>query len=295
MKKRAKLLVTGASGFLGARLVQEARRRGWLVIGASRSPREGSGGIRADLARRGEGERLLEEVRPGAVIHGAALSRIPDCEKDPELAARVNRDGTGELARAAAGEGIPFLYVSTDHVFDGNSAPYAPEDPPSPVSVYGRTKAEGEEAVRRAGGDWRVARVSLLFGRSPGRGNLGASEGLLALLARGEKPLLFTDEFRTPLEVGQAARCLLDLLQAPPGRTWHLGGPERISRFAFGLLVVRAAGLDPGLLRKGLRTDRPEHASRPADLSLDSSATLPFLETPPSPPAAALAAVYGGA
>ena len=148
MKKRARLLVTGASGFLGARLVLEARRRGWFAFGASRSPWEEDGAVQADLARRGEGERLLEEVRPEAVIHGAAMSRIPDCEKDPELAARVNRDGTGELARAAARRDLPFLYVSTDHVFDGNSAPYGPEDPPSPVSVYGRTKVEGEEAVR---------------------------------------------------------------------------------------------------------------------------------------------------
>ncbi len=294
MKKGSRLLVTGASGFLGARILLEARERGVPVVGAARSPWGETEVVPVDLAREGEGERLLEEVRPGAVIHAAAMSRIPHCEKDPERAARVNRDGTRALAEAAARREIPFLYVSTDHVFDGNSAPYGPEDPPSPVSVYGRTKAEGEEAVQRTGGSWRVVRVSLLFGRSPGRGNLGASEGLLALLARGERPLLFTDEFRTPLDVGQAARCLLDLLQAPPGRILHLGGPERISRFSFGLLVARAAGLDPGLLRKGLRADRPEHASRPADLSLDSSATLPFLEAPPSPPAEALAALYGG-
>ena len=296
MHKRPGLLVTGASGFLGARVVLEASRRGFQVTGSSRSPfsLEGIPWIEADLSREGEAERLLEETTPDFLIHAAAMSRIPDCGKDPERAVRVNRDATGALARAAAGRGALFLLVSTDHVFDGNSAPYGPDDPPSPVSVYGRTKAEAEEAVRKAGGRGQVVRVSLLFGKSPGRGNMGASEGLLALLRRREKPFLFTDEFRTPLAVDDAARGLLDLLRAPAGGTWHLAGPERISRFDFGVLVAKAAGLDPAALQAGLRTDKREHASRPADLSLDSRKTLPFLENPPGPPEAALAGIYGG-
>jgi len=292
LKKDGTLLVTGASGFLGAWVVLEARARGLSVLGSSRTPLEGFPWRRADLSRPGEAERLLEEVRPAAVIHAAASSRIPDCRKDPDLARRINVEATAALAAGAARLGAAFLFVSTDHVFDGKSAPYAPGDPPSPLSVYGRTKVQGEEAVRAAGGDWRVVRVSLLFGRSEGRGNLGASEGLLALLDRGERPLLFTDEFRTPLAVDEAARGLLDLLQAPPGRILHLAGPERLSRYDFGVLAVRAAGRDPALLERGLRTDRAEHASRPADLSLDCRETLPYLERPPSPPGVALARIY---
>ncbi len=294
MRKRPRLLVTGASGFLGACLVQEARKRGFAVTGVCRSLPGKGWGIQADLGREGEAGRILEEARPDLVVHAAAMSRIPECEKDPEEAFRVNRDGTRALAEAAARAGVLFLFVSTDHVFDGKKAPYRPGDPPSPVSVYGRSKAEGEEAVRNTGGTWQVVRVSLLYGKSPGRGNPGASEGLLALLARGGRPRLFTDEFRTPLEVGEASRCLLDLLQAPPGRTWHLGGPERVSRYSFGLLLARAAGFDPALLERGSRLDRPEFASRPRDLSLDSRETHPFLDAPPSPPAAALEALYRG-
>ena len=278
----ARILVTGASGFLGARLVQEALARGMDAAGASRKPfgREGWEGVDwflADLSRQEEARELIDRARPRWVIHAAAVSRISDCDRDPERAVRVNRDGTAALARAAARRGAGFLFVSTDQVFHGESAPYGPDDRPSPVSLYGRTKAEAEEVLRDEGGDWRVVRVSLLYGLSPGRGNRGASEGLLDLLRRGERPLLFTDEFRTPLAVDQAARALLDLLEAPPGRIYHLAGPERISRYDFGVLTARAAGLDPGLLRAGKRADRPEHAGRPADLSLDCRETEPFL------------------
>jgi dTDP-4-dehydrorhamnose reductase len=118
-----------------------------------------------DLADAGAVAAAFREARPDAVLHAAALARVADCHRDPERARRVNAAGSAVLAELAAAAGARLVLVSTDLVFDGARAPYREEDPPAPVSVYGRSKVAAEGAVLavpRAA----VARVSLLFGPS---------------------------------------------------------------------------------------------------------------------------------
>lgn len=285
-----RLLLTGAGGFLGRYLHAEAARRRMEVIALSRRPAQERGWRAVDLALPGAAARLVEELRPEAVLHAGALARIHQCAREPGLARRVNGEATAELAWAARAAGAQFLYVSTDQVFSGTRAPYGPGDPPEPVSVYGESKALGEEGAAAAGG--RIVRIALLYGKSAD-GATGASDALLAALARGERPVLFSDEFRTPLAVDEAAGALLDLLESAGGGTWHLGGPERLDRSALGRLVCRAAGLDEGRLEAGLREQSPEHAGRPPDLSMLSAAAYARLAQKPSRPWDALRRIYG--
>lgn len=186
------------------------------------------------------------------------MSRLSDCELDAQRAARMN----GWLPEQWAERfGARLLHVSTDLVFDGRGAPYAVAAVPAPLSVYGATKAEGERRVRAHGG--RVVRVPLLFG--PDAQGRGASASLRAQLARGERPALFTNEYRSPLHAADAAEALVALVVDPDGPPLsHLAGPERVSRWQLGQRLCQLHGLDASRLLPVECTD----PLRPGDVCL---------------------------
>ncbi|MCU0863126.1 MAG: sugar nucleotide-binding protein [Planctomycetes bacterium] len=248
-----RILVTGTAGFLGGHVLAAVRAAGHTPLATSRR----AGDIQVDLTAPGMVAAVAEALRPDLVLHLAAMARLTDCARQPDLAARVNAWLPEQLAERF---GARLLMVSTDLVFDGNRAPYGPTDPVAPLSVYGATKADGEERVRCHGG--RVARLPLLFGPDPsGR---GASAQLRAALRSGPV-MLFTNEYRTPLHAADAAAALVAEVVQPDGPPLlHLPGPERVSRFQFGQRFAAAHGLDAALLLP-VECQDPE---RPRDAAL---------------------------
>lgn len=299
-------LVLGGTGFLGAHVVAAAHARarelatmaepeGPPVTGVGRdpgsaprftTPREGARLVAADLERPGAGRALCEEHLPGYVLSLAALSRVADCEREPERARRLNVDLPAEVAGWCAESGARLVHVSTDLVFGATPPPpggFREEDDPGPVSVYGETKAAGERAVLAAAPDALVVRLPLLFGNSGGRGR-GASDALLEAVDRGERPPLFEDELRTPLEVTAAAEALVELCEGEVRGVLHVAGPDRVSRLELGLAVLEAMGLDReralAEVRPARRADVETLGARPADVSLDASRAAEWLAAP---------------
>lgn len=309
---RAALLVLGGSGFLGRALLRAALGPaaaahgvaigsgaesgvGTLVAtsrGAVAPAAGGPGGARLaweTLSLQDEDalERCFRLHRPRACILTAALSRMGACESDPTAAERVNARAPERVARLALRHGTRLVHVSTDLVFGGTpprAEGYREADRPAPRSVYGATKAAGEERVLSIYPDALVVRLPLLFGRSGGLG-AGASDQLLAALVAGERPGLFADEWRTPLDVGDAARALLELARDHRGVAGrlHVAGPERLDRHALGLTVLTAKGWSATDARAALeRTTRGAKGlaeQRPADVSLDAAVARRLLST----------------
>jgi dTDP-4-dehydrorhamnose reductase len=290
---RPTTLVFGGSGFLGAHVVAEALARGGRVVSASRAaasaPRTSGARepirVEADALREGEWEALLEEERPSRVVLCTALSRASDCEAYPALARALNAELPSRVARWCAERGARLVHVSTDLVFGAIPPPpqgFREDSPPGPLSVYGKTKAEGERAVLEASQSALVVRLPLLYGDSGGRG-LGASDSLLAAIARGESPIGFQDEVRTPLEVRSAAAAIVELAAGEASGLLHVAGSERVTRFELALEVLRAAGYDElearSMVRAGLRRDAALEGVRPEDASLDSRLARRMLAT----------------
>ncbi|MEL6430567.1 MAG: SDR family oxidoreductase [Planctomycetota bacterium] len=298
-------LVTGASGFLGAHVVAAAVARarteatraepyGPPVHAVSRSPallaprfsepRDAALWVERDLS--GDGARaLLDERSPTEVVHCAALARAGDCERDPGLAHAVNVELSQAVAEWCEAHGSRLVHVSTDQVFGVQDAPdggFDEDAEPGPLSVYGESKLASERAVRAACPDAAVVRLPLLYGNSGGRG-LGASDAILEAVERDERPRLFTDEWRTPLEVGVAAAALVELLDFEGGGVLHVAGPERVSRYGFGLSVLAAMGLEreeaEAAVRATTQAAVDAGAPRARDVSLSARRAQGLLET----------------
>jgi dTDP-4-dehydrorhamnose reductase len=158
------------------------------------------------------------------------------------------------------------VHVSTDLAFDGERGWYEEQDPPSPLSVYGRSKAEAETAVLAHPG-CVVVRVSLLFGCTLSGRNSFFDQQVKSLRA-GRSVTCFEDEWRTPLGLSTAAEALLALARSKIDGLLHVGGPERLSRLEMGQRLARYLGVNPALVVAGRRMDAAAAEARPRDVSL---------------------------
>jgi dTDP-4-dehydrorhamnose reductase len=266
-----KLLVTGASGFLGWNLCQLAKQE-WEVYGTYFShPGEIPGVtlLKFDLRSFDELKRIFQEIQPAGVIHTAAQSSPNFCQTHPEETYPVNVTASCNIAGLCADYSIPCVFTSTDMVFNGLNAPYRETDPVCPVNYYGEQKVRAEEGMLERYPMTAVCRMPLMFGIAPPSATSFIQPFIKIL--REEKELnLFTDEFRTPASGQSSAQGLLLALVKVQGRI-HLGGKERMSRYDFGRLLVEVLEL-PATGLKGCRQEDVKMAApRPPDLSLDSS------------------------
>ena len=158
-----RILVTGASGLLGISIALEAANNHNVFGVVNNTPIKTNAFkvINADLLVPNTCQRLIDEIQPDWIIHCAALADIDACETDPAQARQLNTELPAELARIVARGGARMLHVSTDAVFDGLKGAYTEQDAPNPLSVYARTKLDGEKSVSDANPDIIIARVNL--------------------------------------------------------------------------------------------------------------------------------------
>jgi dTDP-4-dehydrorhamnose reductase len=266
-----KLLVTGASGFLGWNLCQLAKQD-WDVYGTYFSHSVEIPGIKllkVDLTDFEEVKRIFRDVNPAAVIHTAAQSSPNLCQNQPHESRLINVTASCNIAGLCADYSIPCVFTSTDLVFDGLNAPYQETDPVCPVSYYGEQKVMAEAGMLERYPMTAVCRMPLMFGRATPPAT-SFMQPFIQTLREGKELSLFIDEFRTPASGKTASQGLLLALEKVNGCI-HLGGKERISRYDFGRLLVEVLQLPENGLKACRQQDVKMAAPRPPDVSLDSS------------------------
>jgi dTDP-4-dehydrorhamnose reductase len=263
-------LVTGASGLLGINYSLQLCNE-FTVIGQvnqhtlKQAPFEV---VQADLSERGSVEKLISSTHPDIIVHCAALANLEACETDPKLAWRLNAEVPVDFARETEKKGIYFIHISTDAVFDGQKGNYSEEDDPHPLSIYARSKLDGEQAVLRENPQAVIARV-VFYGWSL-RGTRSLGEFFFNNLSMGRQVKGFTDVIFCPLEVSQLTDLLRVFIHKRLSGVYHTVSSEYWSKYDFGMAIARKFNFDQNLLQPASWVDGDLKATRSPNLTLNT-------------------------
>ena len=266
-----RFLVTGVSGLLGLNFALAVDGKKHHVIGvANTTPltwvdfefRQ------AELTKPGIVEKLVTETKPDVILHCAAIANLEACETDPQRAEEVNAVLPEVIAQSALKHGIQMIHISTDAVFDGTRGHYVETDQPNPLSVYARTKLQGEQAVLAENCQAMVARVNFYGWSTSGTRSL--AEFFVNNLEQGRPVKGFTDVLFCPMMVLDLADMLVEAAEKNLQGIYHLVGSQFMSKYDFGLAIARTFGFDPALISPAPVSEGGLKAARSPNLTLDT-------------------------
>ncbi len=260
-----RILITGGSGYLGGVLGRLAAESGHDVLATYFRQAGDVPGVRwrqLDVRQRADVLAAASDFRPEVIINTAY--RYGEWQ--------ATADGAAHVALAAVTIGARLLHMSSDAVFSGSQPPYRESAVPDPVYSYGAAKAAAETAVRAIHPGAAIVRTSLIVGGG------SPHETAVHELAAGRRDgVLFSDEIRCPVHVGDLASALLELTAADSAGILNVAGPDALSRYELGCLIARRDGLDEARLPAGLQASGGQ--ARPLDVRLDCRATQAKLRT----------------
>lgn len=275
-----KVLITGASGFIGSHLLKNALED-TLILAQSRTRKilPLSSNIRhITLDFLQPDWETVKTFAPDAIIHCAAMSQPEKCESQPDIVRQVNYTAAAQLADITAQIGAKLIFTSSDVVYDGSRGNYSEEDPPNPLHVYGRSKLEAENYILQHHPNAVVVRCALVYGKSL-TGPPTFTETIVSHL-REEKPItLFTDEYRTPILVDKLTAALWELVGNDYNGILHIGGSQKVSRYQMGQIICEALNLPEELLIPRETSEFQFSAPRAKDCSFNISRAKRVLKT----------------
>jgi len=261
-----RILVTGASGLLGSKIVKLAEQS-LEVIPTHNTRSFFKDSIKLDITNRTEVFQVTAKIKPDVVIHVAAETRVDQCEKNREEAWKVNAKGTKNVAVACGKIKARLIYVSTDYVFDGEKGVYFESDEPNPVNYYGWTKLKGEEFVRENCQDYVIARPSVLYGWHSWKTNFAL--WVMESLRRKEPITVVDDHYNSPTLADNLAEALLEIAETDLNGIFHTAGSERINRYEFAVKIAKNFDLDANMIKPVKMSElKMWIAKRPRDSSL---------------------------
>jgi dTDP-4-dehydrorhamnose reductase len=266
-----KTLIVGASGQVGIQFVNLLGTE--KVLATSRVARDGW--LQLDLAELSADEKataILDAYQLDTVYCVGGMTNVDGCESESDLANRTNALGPEMLAAYARSRNLPFVYFSTEYLFDGsnnNAGPYPEDAIPHPLNIYGQSKLAGEHKVLSAHPDALVLRTTVVYGPDPRQKNY--IYALMRNLSAGIAMQVPEDQISTPTYNRDLIRAALGLVEARASGIFHVCGPELMGRLDFARQVASTLGLDVTLLQGVSTQTLNQPASRPLAAGLATS------------------------
>ena len=263
-----KILITGASGLLGS-AVSAYFKDYFDVVSAYTSHKvkiDGCKTVYLDITDSDWTISTIKKIRPDAIIHAASLVGINICEKEKELAYKVNVEGTKNIVNAAKLFKSRIIYISTDYVFDGKKGMYKENDEPNPINNYGRTKLEGEKFIDLKTNT--IIRTSM-YGWNIVKERKSFSTWAIDELKNKNKINVFADQFNSMIFVNDLAEALKKAFDDECTGILNIASGERISKYDFVLKLCDVFGLEKNLVTPIKLTDMDGSELRPKDTSLN--------------------------
>jgi dTDP-4-dehydrorhamnose reductase len=280
MSKR--ILITGANGLVGQKILQvlneenkasfqQRKAPPYDIMAISKSaPKFPELWLTAldfqliDITNVSLVEDCILSFKPHFIIHSAAITKVEDCEINPELAKLTNIEATRFLREAATKINAFFLYLSTDFVFEGNqNGRYSEEDMPNPVNYYGKTKLEAEELIQKSSLEWAIVRTCLVYGVTPEMSRSNIVLWVKNSLEQHKNIKVVADQWRTPTLAEDLANACVSILKRRAKGIYHISGEEFITPYHFALLAAKLYGLDEKLISPTDASQFKEVGTRP--------------------------------
>jgi dTDP-4-dehydrorhamnose reductase len=274
-----KLIVTGASGLLGSKIVELASED-YEVTPLYNTKQLHHNSLKLDITDQKRVLNLFNELKPKIVIHTASETNVDKCETEKEHAWKINVEGTRNIALACSKANAKIVYISTDYVFDGKKGFYIEEDKPNPINYYGVTKLKGENQVIQHCKNYAILRTSVLYGWHPWKQNFAT--WVINELKQNKEITVVEDHYNTPTLADNLAEMAIEAIPKDLQGVYHACGSERIGRYEFARQIARAFDLNQNLIRP-IKMEQLTAwiAKRPRDSSLNTNKIRSQLETKP--------------
>ncbi|MEC8617588.1 MAG: SDR family oxidoreductase [Bacteroidota bacterium] len=270
-----KVLLTGANGLLGQKLVYAFKSRNDIEllatgIGQNRLIDQANYSYQSlDITNETEVNQTIKQFSPHVIINCAAMTNVDACELNQKQCWDVNVNGVKHLANAVAKLGTHFIHLSTDFVFDGEDGPYNENDIPNPLHYYAKSKLESEKIVIGNCVNWSIARTIIIYGITD---NMSRSN--LVLWAKGEIEKgntinVVNDQFRSPTLAEDLAKGCISIMDKNAFGLFHLSGPKSYSILEMVYMVADFYNLDKSLINPVSSKSLNQPAKRPLVTGFD--------------------------
>ena len=249
-----RILITGANGLLGQKIVSQLQRKRAEFLatsqGSNRNPNCPDANFQSlDITDKEQIARCIAAFQPTCIINTAAMTNVDECEDKAEACHRINVEGVANLLELAEAGSIHLIHLSTDFVFDGLNGPYKETDTRNPLSVYAKSKADSERLLEESAyTNWSVLRTIIVFGQG---NNLSRSNIVLwakDALEKGQELKIVNDQFRAPTWADDLAWACIQAAVIKATGIYHISGPETFSIFEMVLRIADFYGFDKSKL-----------------------------------------------
>lgn len=265
-----KILITGGTGLLGEALIATAGEQRRLTVAHVRDyevRRAGVDYFLTDVRDFWKFADLFAEHHFDVVIHAAGIANVDYVERHFDEGWRSNVIGTQNIVDLARKTNVRLVYISSNAVFDGKSAPYKEDDPTNPINKYGQIKVECEGIVRQQCPEALIVRPILMYGWQRPEARPNPVTWMIERLQRGETSCLVTDVYENPLWSYQCAEAIWRAIELEKTGIFHIAGKDIVNRYEFARMIAREFNLDASLIYPVDSSFFPTIAPRPRNTS----------------------------
>ena len=270
MSQLPSIFLTGGSGLLGINWFYSKRNEYTIYLGLNEKKiyPKGCKTISIDFSSTELLFKQIMIIQPSIIIHTAGLTSVEICENNPDLAYFINVELATMVARVAKQLSIPFVHISTDHLFEGNASMLSEKEPTSAINVYGNTKALSEKAVLQINPEALLIRTNFYAWGTSYRKSF--SDQIINSLRNKQTIYLFDDVYYTPILAENLIETVHELLKKNASGIYNIVSDDRITKYDFGILIADQFGLDKLYIKRSSLYSNKNLVRRPADMSLSN-------------------------
>lgn len=263
-----RILITGANGLLGYKLVQllTGKPDVTTIATARKKPADLPAGIQfveLDITNKAQTLSVITAAKPNVVIHAAAMTQVDQCETEREKCWSANVDGVANIIAACSQTNAHLVHVSTDFIFDGTYGPLDETAIPNPVNYYGESKLAGEKLIQQSKINWAILRTVLVYGVTPDMSRSNIVLWVKKSLEEGKTINVVNDQWRTPtLAEDLAMGCYLAASKKANG-IYHISGSEMLTPFEIAIQTAEYFNLNKALIKPADSSTFTQPAKRP--------------------------------